>query len=283
MIDLHTHSTASDGTRTPAEVVQDSVEAGLSVLALTDHDTSIGWGEAATAAQHHGIGLLRGMEISCTHNGRSLHLLGYLVDPDHPELVAELTKARVSRETRLERMVEKLAADGIPITMAAVHAQMGAETTPGRPHIADALVASGYISDRNEAFTDLLHDNSKYYVAHYAIPAVRGVEVVRAAGGVAVIAHPFASKRGYRHPVEIIERMAAAGLAGIEVDHSDHDEAARAELRGVAADLGVFTTGSSDYHGAGKPNRLGENTTSPEVLEQIIDLAHSSVPYLPGR
>lgn len=272
VIDLHSHSSASDGTDSPAQLVRAAAAAGVDVLAVTDHDTALGWADAQTEAERVGIEIVPGIEVSCTDDGRSVHLLGYHLDPEHPELVAELAKARTSRETRLERMVELMIEDGIPISWAEVTAQIGPAATPGRPHIADALVASGVVGHRDEAFARMLGNDSPYYVHHYAIPAVRGVEVVRAAGGVAVIAHPFAVSRGHRHEERLIEEMAAAGMAGIEVDHRDHDEADRRRLRELAAGLGLLVTGSSDYHGTGKHNRLAEHTTEPKVLEAIRGL-----------
>ena len=268
-IDLHTHSLASDGTGTPGQVVQEAVAAGLDTIALTDHDTTLGWDEAVVAAQATGLTLVRGIEISCARAGRSIHLLGYLTDPGAPELVAELARARESRVTRLDRIVERMSADGIPITVAEVRAQVGEGATFGRPHIADALVAAGVVPTRDEAFARWLHNDSPYYVSHYAPDPVRAVEVVRAAGGVAVVAHAWSGTRGKVIPDAWLEEFAAAGLAGLEVDHPDHDAAARSHLGEVVTSLGLVRTGSSDYHGTGKLNRLGEDTTSVGALEAL--------------
>lgn len=268
-IDLHTHSTASDGTESPRDVVASARAAGLDVLALTDHDTTSGWQEATEAALRGGVSLVRGIEISCQRNGTSIHLLGYLTDPDHPGLSAELARARDGRVRRLERMVELMAADGIPVTYAEVLAQVPRGATKGRPHIADALVHNGAVANRDEAFAQWLSNDSPYYVSHYAPDPVAAVQLVVEAGGVAVHAHPFTSTRGRTISDALIGEMAAAGLGGVEVDHRDHDAAARARGRALAARLGLLVTGSSDYHGGGKENRLGENTTAPEVLEEI--------------
>jgi 3',5'-nucleoside bisphosphate phosphatase len=276
-IDLHAHSDASDGTQPPADVVRSAAAAGLDVVALTDHDTYAGWPAAVDAASEVGIDLVRGVEISCSHKGISVHLLGYLVDPSAPGLLAELDKSRASRVTRVDRMVERMAADGIPVSVEQVRALAGAGATLGRPHIADALVESGYVASRDEAFTEVLRTGSRYYVAHYAPDAVRAVRLVREAGGVPVMAHPFAGRRGRIVGDEVIEAMADAGLAGLEVDHRDHDAAERAHGYDLARALGLFVTGSSDYHGTGKENRLGEDTTHPEVLAQIVDQATSGV------
>lgn len=272
-IDLHTHSTASDGTERPAEVIAAAARAGLDVVALTDHDTTRGWAEAAEAAVTHDIMLVRGMEVSCSRDGVSVHLLAYLPDPTNAALTAELERARESRVTRLERMVEKLAADGIPVTMEDVRSQVAIGATLGRPHIADALVASGVVADRNEAFGNLLHNRSRYYVTHYAPDPVDAVRIVRWAGGVPVVAHPFAVSRGRTASESTIEEMAAAGLAGLEAHHRDHDAGARQRAVALADRLGIFVTGSSDYHGTGKENRLGENLTDPGVLAQIEEQA----------
>ncbi|MCE1179410.1 MAG: PHP domain-containing protein [Micrococcales bacterium] len=280
LIDLHAHSDASDGTESPATVMDQAHAAGLDVVALTDHDTTAGWESAAERAAALDLTLVRGIEISCVHDGVSIHLLGYLIDPSHQPLIDELGRARESRATRLERMVAKMAEDDIPITIEDVrqHSQQGA--TLGRPHIADALVASGYVRDRDEAFADILHSAGRYYVRHYSIEVMRAIELVRAAGGVPVMAHPFASKRGRIVSDDVIREMAQAGLSGIEADHRDHSSEERERAARLAAELDLVRTGSSDYHGTGKPNRLGENTTAPEALEAIEALATSDIRLL---
>lgn len=269
-IDLHTHSNASDGTDSPAEVVAAAHRTGLDVLALTDHDTVSGWDEAADAAQRLGVGLVRGIEISTKRDGQSIHLLAYLTAPDDRDLMRELELARESRETRMDRIVELLVADGIPVTIEQVRAQLTEGATLGRPHLADALVASGVVEDRDQAFDRFLHNDSPYYVGHYAPDPVRAVELVVAAGGAAVIAHPYTARQSRAVTPELIADLAAAGMLGIEIEHRDHDEVARRELHDLAAELGLVVTGSSDYHGAGKPNLIGENRTSPATLEAIV-------------
>lgn len=280
-IDLHTHSTFSDGTRTPDELMADAVRAGLDVIALTDHDTVDGWDVAVEAADHAGVGLVRGIEITCRRDEGSVHLLAYLPSPDDPDLTGELTKARESRLTRMDRMVERLAADDVPVTMDQVRAQWREGATLGRPHLADALVAAGLVDSRREAFDRYLGTGTPYYVGHYAPDPVRAVELVVAAGGVAVIAHPFTTLQHRPVSRDLIEDMASAGMLGVEVDHRDHDEAARHELRGIAAELGLVVTGSSDYHGEGKDNLIGENRTDPEAFEAIVAAA-SGCAYLPA-
>jgi len=271
-IDLHTHSNASDGTQSPAEVVSSAAEAGLDVVALTDHDTTAGWVEAAESAENHGIALVRGIEVSCNYEGISIHLLGYLQDPTAPGLLEELERSRESRQTRAQRIVERLARD-VPLSWDDVLEQIEPGATVGRPHIADAMVTKGIVASRQVAFSDYLFDGSPYYVSHYAPDPVQAVRLVSEAGGVAVMAHPFASGRGLVVNDSVIEAMAAVGMAGLEVHHRDHTGAQVQHGLDLAASLGLFVTGSSDYHGDGKPNLLGENTTDPVVLQQIEALA----------
>ena len=271
-IDLHTHSTASDGRQPPAEVISSAVQTGLDVVALTDHDTTAGWSQAAAAAEQQGIALVRGIEISCMDKGISIHLLGYLHDPSEPGLIDELENSRESRATRAQRIVERLSQD-FPLDWDDVLAAIGPGATIGRPHIADAMAAKGIVHSRDDAFRDYLYAGSPYYATHYAVDAVQAVRLVVAAGGVAVMAHPLASKRGRVVDDSVIEAMAAAGMAGLEVRHRDHTPEQVRHGLDLAASLNLFVTGSSDYHGAGKVNLLGENTTDPLVLQQIEDLA----------
>lgn len=280
-IDLHTHSTASDGSLPPAEVMRAAADAGLDVVALTDHDTTAGW-SAAAAALPAGLTLMPGAEISARWHGAdgppiSLHLLGYLFDPDHPELSAELARVRQSRLTRGERIVELLRADGLDLTWEEVlgYADGG---SVGRPHIGRALVERGLVEDMDGAFASEWLGR-RYRVPKEDIDVFEALRLVRAAGGVVVFAHPKAEKRGRIVTDELIVELAGAGLGGLEVDHADHDEAARAHLRALAADLGLFTTGSSDFHGIHKKIRIGDNaTTTPEVYERILASATGTRP-----
>lgn len=268
-IDLHCHSTASDGVDTPTEVVARAARLGVQVLALTDHDTLEGRAEAAAAAARHGVRLVPGAELSGVVDDLGVHVVSYFFDEHDPEIVALLARARSSRVDRARAMVDRLAVDH-PITWDDVLAQTGGATrTVGRPHLADALVAHGVVPDRESAFAGVLHRSSPYYVATPQTDAVRLVEVVRAAGGVPVLAHPFASLRGRLLHDGQIERLAAAGLAGLEAWHPQHrpDEVARA--RALADRLGLVATGSSDYHGAVRPCEIGQCTTPVEVLAEI--------------
>ncbi|MEO3938282.1 PHP domain-containing protein [Dermatophilaceae bacterium Soc4.6] len=279
-IDLHTHSTASDGTEPPAQVLRSAAAAGLDVIALTDHDTTRGWDEAGAAVAETGVALVRGIEISCERGSTSVHLLGYLTDPAAPGLTGEIDQARASRVTRLERMVGLMEEAGLPISYAEVRASVPEGATPGRPHIADALVRKGVVAHRDEAFARWLSNDSRFYVSHYAPDPVRAVELVVEAGGVAVMAHPFTGSPGRQSSDELIAEMTAAGLAGIEVWHRDNDGAGRERGLALADRLGLLVTGSSDYHGDGKRNRLGENTTAATVLDELEHRSSGGTPVL---
>ncbi|MDG4793550.1 PHP domain-containing protein [Micromonospora sp. WMMD1082] len=270
-IDLHTHSTASDGTLSPAELVRAAAEVGLDVVAITDHDTTGGWGPALRALPS-GLRLVRGAELSCRWYGEEppvpLHLLAYLFDPDAPELAAELAGVRAARVERGERIVALLRADGIDVDWPQILALAGGGTV-GRPHIAQALIRAGLVATTTEAFgPDWLGE--RYRLPKEDIEVFRAVRLIRAAGGVPVFAHPRASRRGRIVPDELVAGLAAAGLVGLEADHEDHSPAERAHVRGLAAELGLLVTGSSDFHGTHKTVRLGAFTTSTEAYERIV-------------
>ncbi|MGW9453563.1 PHP domain-containing protein [Streptomyces sp. NPDC055632] len=279
-IDLHTHSTASDGTDTPAELVRNAAAAGLDVVALTDHDTTRGHAEAI-AALPEGLTLVTGAELSCRVDGIGLHLLAYLFDPEEPALLAERELVRDDRVPRARAMVGKLRELGVPVTWEQV-ARIAGDGSVGRPHVAEALVELGVVPDVSAAFTpEWLADGGRAYVGKHELDPVEAIRLVKAAGGVTVFAHPLAVKRGQVLPEASIARLAEAGLDGIEVDHMDHDEPTRARLRGLAKELGLLTTGSSDYHGSRKTCRLGEYTTDPEIYGEITRRAAGAFP-VPG-
>jgi 3',5'-nucleoside bisphosphate phosphatase len=267
-IDLHCHSTASDGTRPPAEVMRRARAAGLDVVALTDHDTQAGHAQARQALPA-GLTLVPGIELSCQLRGHSVHLLGYLADPGHPGLAAECEAIRADRVRRAQAMVDRLRGLGVPVTWAQVAAL--ASGTVGRPHIARAMVAAGVISRPAEAFTsDWLAPGGRAYVARYALDPVRAVSLVRAAGGVAVLAHPGLPARGWIIPDGDIAALAAAGLAGLEAGHPDHEPAERDRLRALAASLGLAVTAGSDDHGSLTGDRLGCATTAADDYERLL-------------
>ncbi|MEU7295097.1 PHP domain-containing protein [Streptomyces exfoliatus] len=279
-IDLHTHSTASDGTDSPAELVRNAAAAGLDVVALTDHDTTRGHAEAIEALPE-GLTLVTGAELSCRIDGIGLHMLAYLFDPLEPALLAERELVRDDRVPRARTMVGKLQELGVPVTWEQV-ARIAGDGSVGRPHIAEALVELGVVPDVSGAFTpEWLADGGRAYAEKHELDPVDAIRLVKAAGGVTVFAHPLAVKRGQVLPEASIARLAEAGLDGIEVDHMDHDEATRARLRGLAKELGLLTTGSSDYHGSRKTCRLGEYTTDPEIYGEITRRAAGAFP-VPG-
>ena len=281
-IDLHCHSDASDGTRRPAEVVRRARENGVDVLALTDHDTVAGWDEAA-ASLPDGLALVPGIELSCKEDDRSLHLLGYLFDPGEPVLAAELARIRDDRVIRARGMVERLNELGAGVTWDMVRALATGEAV-GRPHIARAMVEAGVIETADEAFTSRwIAQDGRAYVERYALDTERAIGLVRAAGGVCVLAHPRARRRGYVFGDEVIERLAAAGLAGVETDHPDHVPEDRARLRDLAASLGLAVTGSSDDHGAFTGDRIGAETTAPDAFETLRAAATGGDLRLPDR
>jgi predicted metal-dependent phosphoesterase TrpH len=279
-IDLHCHSTASDGTDTPAELVRNAAVAGLDVVALTDHDTTRGYAEAV-AALPAGLTLVTGAELSCRLDGVGLHMLAYLFDPEEPELLRERELVRDDRVPRARAMVGNLQELGVPVTWEQVE-RIAAGGSVGRPHIATALVELGLVGSVSEAFTtEWLADGGRAYVEKHESDPFEMIRLVKAAGGVTVFAHPAASKRGLTVPESAIAELAAAGLDGIEVDHMDHEPATRTRLRGLAGELGLLPTGSSDYHGSRKTCVLGEFTTDPEIYGEITRRATGAFP-VPG-
>ncbi|MFF2850834.1 PHP domain-containing protein [Streptomyces sp. NPDC058001] len=282
-IDLHTHSTASDGTDTPAELIRRAAAEGLDVVALTDHDTTRGHAEAIDTlpSLDRDLTVVTGAELSCRLNGIGLHLLAYLFDADEPELLRQRELVRDDRVPRAQGMVRKLQDLGVPVTWAQV-ARIAGDGSVGRPHIAEALIELGLISSVSHAFTsEWLGDGGRAYVAKHELDPFEAIRLVKAAGGVTVFAHPAAAKRGRIVPESAIAEFASAGLDGIEVDHMDHEPATRARLRGLAGDLGLLATGSSDYHGHRKTCVLGEFTTDPEVYGEITRRATGAFP-VPG-
>ena len=280
VIDLHTHSTASDGTTPPELLVVQAREQGLDVLALTDHDTTGGWA-AAEHARPAGLALVRGAEVSCVRDGISLHLLAYLFDPAEPALADALRALRESRVGRAERMAQLLEADGTGVTWARV--QELASGTVGRPHVAQAIVEQGHVADVSAAFTpEWIGTGGRYYAGKLELDVLDAIRLVVGAGGVPVFAHPCATARGRTVSDDVIAQMAGAGLVGLEVDHVDHDAAARAHLTGLAGELGLLSTGSSDFHGANKTVQLGAHTTSEPAYDAVLAAACGAVPVLQG-
>ncbi|HEY2194622.1 MAG TPA: PHP domain-containing protein [Actinomycetospora sp.] len=278
MIDLHLHSNASDGTDDPDDVVRLAVDAGVTTLALTDHDTTAGWAAAAdaVATMPSGVRLVRGAEFStASPDGRggtvSAHLLGYLFDPAHPAILADQERLREERTRRMAVMTERLRADGYDVDPAAIAARTGAPV--GRPHLGRALVEIGAVDSVGDAFDSFLAKGGRYYEPKADTPIADAIATIRKAGGVAVWAHPWARLRGDVIEPEVIADLAGRGLAGLEVDHRDHSPEDRARLRALTRDLDLLATGSSDYHGANKTIPIAAETTAPEVLDALVEQA----------
>jgi predicted metal-dependent phosphoesterase TrpH len=275
-IDLHTHSFVSDGTDAPADLMREAKAAGLDVVALTDHDTAAGWPEAQRAADEVGITLVPGMEISTRLGSASVHLLAYLLDPVHPPLVAALDRILDGRNGRVPAICAQLRAVGVDVTEEDVRRSAGDAAATGRPHIADVMVATGAVGSRDEAFAKFLNPGRPGYVRRYACPLEEAIGLVGQAGGVPVIAHPWGRAPGALTE-ETLAGLTAIGLRGLEVDHQEHSPQARQTLRGIARNLGLVVTGSSDHHGTGKVDHdLGCHTTDPDEYERILALATSA-------
>jgi predicted metal-dependent phosphoesterase TrpH len=276
--DLHLHSTRSDGTEAPALVMAAAHRHGLRTVALTDHDTTGGWAEAADAASSLGMTFVPGMELSARYQWRSVHLLAYLVDPDDAALRAMTDRIRSSRMDRAQEMSDRIARD-YDLGWDDIVAQTTDGATVGRPHIADALVARGLVRDRAEAFAGILSPRGDYYVALFAPDPVDAVGLIVGAGGVPIIAHP-AGRAGLL-PDALMKRMLEEGLAGFELGHRENLPPATRTLRQIAQERGLIVTGSSDYHGLGKPNEPGENTTDDAQVARIIAAGSGSEPVYP--
>ena len=274
MIDLHTHSNFSDGTDTPTELLNKAFAAGLSTIALTDHDTVAGWSEAVDHLRP-GLELVLGSEISCqTKDGISVHMLGLLFDRGNQPLLEMMAQTRENRIGRMAEIIARLNTAGYEITMQDVESHLSQGATLGRPHLADALVAKGYLNSRESVFKELLHNESPFYVAHHSPTPEEAIGLIKGAGGVSVIAHPMSSLRGRVVTAANFESYVAAGLNGIEIFHRDHTLENRALLKTIADDFNLAQTGSSDYHGNGKINQLAEFHTDPAEFEKLESAAN---------
>jgi predicted metal-dependent phosphoesterase TrpH len=278
LIDLHTHSSVSDGTETPTELVRAAAAAGLGTVALTDHDSTAGWAEAAVASSDTGLMVVPGMELSTNHGPASVHMLAYLFDPLDAAVIRETARIRDGRLHRAERIVDRIAED-YDLTWDDVLDQSVDGGTIGRPHIADALVARGHVVDRSAAFASILHWRGGYYEKYYAPSPLDGVELIVGAGGAPVLAHPGTRGREWVIDEKNLAKLKDAGLFGLEIHHRDNTASGKERLFELADRFDLAVTGSSDYHGEGKPNRLGENSTSPEVLELLLSTATGYAPF----
>jgi predicted metal-dependent phosphoesterase TrpH len=277
-IDLHTHSSVSDGTETPGQLIRAAVSSGLGTIAITDHDSTAGWHEAFTAATGTGLTVIPGMELSTNYGPASVHMLAYLFNPADATIITETARIRDGRLHRAERIVDKIARD-YDLTWDDVLAQSIDGGTLGRPHIADALVAKGFVANRSAAFESILHWQGGYYEKYYAPSPLEGVRMIVAAGGVPVLAHPATHGRYRVIEERAVKELVDEGLFGLEIHHRDNTEDGKERLFELAAKFGLVVTGSSDYHGLGKPNRLAENTTSPEALAAIIAAGTGYAPF----
>ncbi|TXN31217.1 PHP domain-containing protein [Lacisediminihabitans profunda] len=278
LIDLHAHSSVSDGTETPAQLVRAAIAAGLDTVAITDHDSTAGWQAACVAAEGSGLTVIPGMEFSTLDGRRSVHLLAYLFNPLDGGIIAETGRIRDARLRRAESIVQRLSVD-YDLEWEDVLAQTTEGATVGRPHIADALVAKGHVPNRSAAFESILHPRSGYFEPHYAPGPLDAVRLVVAAGGVPVLAHPATRGRENVIPEDKIAILVEAGLFGLEVHHRENTESGKQRLVELAEKFDLAITGSSDYHGEGKPNRLGENTTTREVLDRIVAAGTGTTAY----
>ena len=277
MIDLHTHTTASDGTDKPFEMLENARKAGLTVVAMTDHDSIEGWREVRSKRDQipSGLTIVPGAEVSTrTKLGMSVHIVGLLFDADNAQLAKLLADTRDDRIPRMEKMVEKLQAAGYQVTMQDVEEVKPVGATLGRPHLADALIKNGIVASRDEAFAELLHNNSQFYVSHWAPSPVEAIKAIAKAGGVSILAHPFAEKRGAVLTFGEVTELAAAGLNGIERNKRDQDEAAHSKIDQLASDHNLIKVGSSDYHGSARANQLGEEQTPLDLWENLASKAN---------
>jgi hypothetical protein len=275
--DLHTHSTFSDGTATPTENVMLAIERGLEGLAVTDHDTTDGIGEAVSGAGGE-LAIVPGLELSAEHDGTSLHVLGYWVDPGHEGLRDELRRLHDTRFRRGELIVERLRSLGFDLSFERVRAIAGDDLI-ARPHIAQAMVEAGIVASEKDAFDRYISDDGPAYVPKHALAPPHAVALIRDAGGSCVLAHPGMWRGSEAVPEDLIEAMAEAGMAGLEVDHPDHDDAQRSRYGAIAARLGLVRTGASDCHGARYDFRLGSETTAAELVDELRSRATAPVTW----
>lgn len=271
LIDLHSHTNVSDGQDSPLDLVNYAKEVGVAVLAITDHDTVDGWQALKNRESSKGLLIVPGAEISCrTESGMSVHMLGYLFDPNDERLSELMSLTRDDRIPRMKKIISLLNEADIEVTFDDVVQHSGSASTVGRPHLADALITRGVVASRDEAFEQFLHNESPFYVGHFAPTPEEAISALKSAGGISVLAHGLASSRGPIYTLTQIERLISLGLDGVEVDHRNHDADARYQLRELARTFEIFATGSSDYHGLGVGQRLAMDVTAPDVWEGIL-------------
>lgn len=265
--DLHLHTTASDGSLAPAEVVDRAAEIGLRVIAITDHDTVQGIEDAQQRGQEVGVQVIPGIELSVRSDSEEVHLLGYGIDVNDPRLHAHLENFQADRLRRVERMVERLGELGYPLTVSEVLVAAG-DGSPGRPHVARVLVDKGYFKSISDVFDELLKEGRPGYVPRRRLSLAEGVALIHQAGGLAVCAHPGLLKK----PDEVLQTLVTVGLDGVEVIHSEHDQADRERFAKFAEEYGLLRTGGSDCHGPGVKREmfLGRYTIPKEWVEALL-------------
>ncbi len=265
-IDLHTHSTASDGSYSPGEVVRLAKEAGLKAVALTDHDTTEGLAAAVAAGAELGVEVIPGVEISARFTGDSMHILGYFIDFHSGRLEERLAVLKQARKERNPKIIAKLNALGIPITMEQVERISGGGQI-GRPHIARALLERGYVRSIQQAFDIYLRNSGKAYVQKFRFPPAEALDMIREAGGVPVLSHPFTLGLSSAAALkEVLLDLQALGLAGVEVFYADHSPEQEARYLKLARQLDLLVTGGSDFHGLNKPEITLGNIRSRDRL-----------------
>lgn len=267
--DLHTHSSVSDGTDEPEELAQNAAEAGIDVIALTDHDTFAGLERFRSAASRLGLIALTALEMSTRTQKRDVHILGYGLDPTSAALTGELEAIREGRAERVRETVRRLSTD-YRISWEDVAGAAAWGQAVGRPHIADALIRAGAVSDRSSAFRSLLADDSPYVAKAYLPSTETALDVIRRAGGLPVVAHPMSRESKQLITMRQLTAWRDRGLWGLEIFHRENTPTDRSLLLELASDLELATTGGSDYHGFGKPNRLGENSPSSTALHEVL-------------
>jgi len=270
-IDLHAHSTASDGSYSPSEVVRLARDAGLRAVALTDHDTTDGLAEAVAAGEALGVEVIPGVEISAKHGGDTMHILGYFLDFHSGQLEERLAVLKQARKDRNPKIIAKLNALGIAVTMEQVERLSGGGQV-GRPHIARALLESGYIKSIQQAFDIFLKNGGKAYVSKFRFPPAEALDMIRQARGVPVLAHPFTLEMGSAGALrELLKELKADGLAGVEVFYADHAPEQEAMYLKLAQELGLLVTGGSDFHGLNKPEvTLGRIRSRDRLTYDLI-------------
>lgn len=278
-IDLHLHSHHSDGSESPAVVVQTAHELGIDVVALTDHDTTAGWDEARRECDWWGMSFVPGIELSASVPGGSVHVLAYGPDPRNADLSATCARIRESRESRIDRMIDAVTVDYPEVTRELVYSFVQSGATLGRPVIARALVSVGIVETVDAAFASILAPGSSYYATHFAPSVTEAIGLIRAAGGVPIMAHPWTEGRtsmvfeekGDDAVFALFADLKAAGLAGLEIDHTENTARGIERMREFARRLDFIVTGSSDYHGRGMKTVMpGARTTAPDMLDRIV-------------